>query len=59
VDSLKALGLPSLRGAESLTVEGPVRFGPRAAIEGRVLISNRGKTPLIVDRLVCDEEIRT
>ncbi len=57
VESLAELGVPSLKGARSLVVHGPVRFGPGAVIEGEVSLSNKSAAPLVLDRLAVDEEI--
>jgi UDP-N-acetylglucosamine pyrophosphorylase len=40
VDSLPALGVPSLIGCHSLKVCGPVRFAPGVVIEGDVTVTN-------------------
>ena len=40
VDSLDALGVPSLIGCQALTVSGPVRFAPGAVIQGQVEVQN-------------------
>lgn len=42
VDSLDALGLPSLLGADELTVSGPVHFADGVIIEGKVTVINEG-----------------
>lgn len=58
VDGLATLGVPSLRRARRLTVEGPVRFGDDAVIEGDVTLTNRTREPLVLDRVAREEEIR-
>jgi UDP-N-acetylglucosamine pyrophosphorylase len=57
VDSLRKMGVPSLRGARSLTVKGVVRFGPDAVIEGDIGLHNESPDPLVLDRLARDELI--
>jgi UTP--glucose-1-phosphate uridylyltransferase len=42
VDSIDALGVPSLIGCRSLKVSGPVRFEPGVIIEGDVEVTNSG-----------------
>jgi UDP-N-acetylglucosamine pyrophosphorylase len=57
VDSLDEMGVPSLKGARSLTVQGAVRFGPEAVIEGDIALNNDSSDPLVLDRLARDELI--
>ncbi|MEO1835715.1 MAG: UTP--glucose-1-phosphate uridylyltransferase [Akkermansiaceae bacterium] len=57
VNSLDEMGVPSLKGARSLTVQGAVRFGPDAVIEGDVELNNDSSDPLVLDRLARDEVI--
>jgi UTP--glucose-1-phosphate uridylyltransferase len=48
VDQLEPLGVPSLLGCRSLTVEGPVHFEPGVVIEGNVCFSHGGPDRLKV-----------
>ena len=57
VNSLDEMGVPSLKGARSLTVRGAVRFGPDAVIEGDIELNNDSSDPLVLDRLARDELI--
>jgi UDP-N-acetylglucosamine pyrophosphorylase len=42
VDSLESLGVPSLIGCHSLTVNGPLRFASGVVIQGDVVVSHSG-----------------
>lgn len=57
VDSLRAMGVPSLRGARRLSISGDVRFEAGAVLEGDVDLDNQSDEPLVVDRLLRDETI--
>lgn len=57
VDSLQAMGVPSLRGVRSLSISGDVRFVSGAILEGDVGLDNQSDEPLVVDRLLRDETI--
>ncbi len=58
VDSLEALGVPSLRECESLTIDGAVQFDPGVEIRGNVKVSNRGgETKVIPAGIYQDQEL--
>ena len=48
VDQLDTLGLPSLKGASKLTVDGLVTFAPGVIIKGEVTITNSEDSPLVI-----------
>jgi hypothetical protein len=56
VDSLDGLGVPSLREARSLTVEGPVHFGAGVVIKGEVVIRNEAEECKSVAAQVLEDE---
>jgi UDP-N-acetylglucosamine pyrophosphorylase len=49
VDSIDALGVPSLIGCRSLKVTGPVHFEPGVILEGDVEITNAGAETKIIN----------
>jgi len=48
VDALEDLGVPGLRGCQSLRVTGPFRFAPGVILEGDVTIINGGAATVVL-----------
>lgn len=58
VDSLVGMGMPSLKGAEKLTIEGPVRFADDVVIKGDVRIVNgKDETAWVASGVYEDEVV--
>lgn len=58
VDSLEGLGTPSLKNAEKITINGPVRFTENVIIKGKVSFTNTSEeTKWIASGVYKDEDI--
>ena len=56
VDSLEGLGIPSLKDAVKVTIQGPVRFAENVIIKGSVTFINEGSDTKWIAAGVYSEE---
>jgi UDP-N-acetylglucosamine pyrophosphorylase len=59
VDSLASLGVPGLRGCQSLSVSGPLRFAPGVVLQGDVEVTNTGaEIKVLAPGHYCDQTVK-